>query len=89
MNLQTIRATSVAVNFTNKTIFQQKSKKMSPKLSKDARHDHFWIADEMLFESYMTIRGLRYRFRMDVKGMPDAECVTEEMLIFIEKEYLS
>jgi hypothetical protein len=58
-------------------------------LWKDERHDHFWIKDGWLFESYHTIRGLRFRKRMQVTGMPDTDCCTAEMIIYIEKEYMN
>jgi hypothetical protein len=50
-------------------------------LWKDQKHDHFWIADGILYESYKTIRGLRYRSRMAVPLMPDCEKCTNEMLL--------
>ena len=58
------------------------------KLYKDHKHDHYWIENEQLFESYQTLRGLRYRHLMEVKGMPDSDECTDEMIIYIEKEYL-
>ena len=58
------------------------------KLTKKHNHDHFWIDDGVLYESYNTIRGLRYMSILEVKGMPDSEKCTEEMLNYIEKEYL-
>ena len=57
-------------------------------LRKDRRHSHFWVEDERLFESYRTIRGLRYRYRFDVNGVADCERCTPEMLLYIAKEYL-
>jgi hypothetical protein len=56
-------------------------------LTKDRRHHHFWIEDENLFESYSTIRGLRYRHIAQVKGMPDTDKCPDEMITYIQKEY--
>lgn len=61
---------------------------ISQKLLKDENHDHYWIEEEVLYESYKTIRGLRFRRLLSVPGMPDSELCTEEMLVYIEKEYL-
>jgi len=60
----------------------------SKTLRKDKRHDHFWIQDEVLHESYHTIRGLRWRERIEVHGMPDEEICSPECIIYIEKNYL-
>ena len=38
-------------------------------LTKDKNHDHYWIEDDVLYESYRTIRGLRYRPVLEVFGM--------------------
>jgi len=57
-------------------------------LCKDHNHDHYWIEDEELYESYNTIRGLRYRHIMTVRGMPDCDDCTGAMITYIEKEYL-
>lgn len=59
------------------------------KLYKDHKHDHYWINDGQLYESYQTIRGLRYRHLLEVKEMPDCDKCTSEMIIYIEKEYLN
>lgn len=57
-------------------------------LWKDEKHDHFWIEDGELYESYQTIRGLRCRHRLSVNGMEPTERCTPEMLKYIEEEYL-
>ena len=31
------------------------------KLNKSHNHNHFWIEDSTVYESYNTIRGLRFR----------------------------
>lgn len=51
---------------------------------KDNRHDHFWIEDGMLCETYRTIRGLRHRFRYFV-DYPDRDKVSDKELIDVEK----
>lgn len=57
-------------------------------IQKKHNHDHFWIEDGVLYESYNTIRGLRYMEILKVPNMPDEEKVSEECLKYIEKEYL-
>jgi len=58
------------------------------KLTRDRKHDHFWIEDEILYESYNTLRGLRFRERFEVTGMPDTDNCPDDMLKYIEAEYL-
>lgn len=58
-------------------------------LSRDRRHSHFWIEDGELFESYHTIRWLRYRHRFSVNGLPDTDKCQPDMIKYIEAEYLS
>lgn len=58
-------------------------------LWKDERHSHFWISDGELYESYQTIRGLRYRHRCSVGDLPDAEKCSEPLLKYIEAEFLN
>lgn len=57
-------------------------------LYRDRLHDHYWIDDGELFESYHTLRGMRYRFLLDVNGMPDCDNCPEEMIAEIEEKYL-
>lgn len=54
------------------------------KLWRDRRHDHFWIEDGELYESYRTIRGLRWRHRLAVPGFPDCDKLEESQVAFIE-----
>lgn len=54
----------------------------------DKNHSHFWIKDEELYESYETIRGMRYRHRFSVAGLPDTDECSESMILYISKEYL-
>jgi hypothetical protein len=57
------------------------------KLSKRRNHDHFWIKDGTLFESYQTLRGLRFQEIMPIP-MADNDRLTEDDLIIIEQEFL-
>lgn len=59
-----------------------------PMLCKDERHSHFWIENGELYESYNTIRGLRYRWRLTVAGLPDTDKCSDSMLIYIESEFI-
>lgn len=54
-------------------------------ITKDRKHDHFWIEDGVLYESYQTIRGLRFREKLEVPNMPDCDRCTDEMIKEIEK----
>jgi hypothetical protein len=58
-------------------------------LTKDKNHDHYWIDDDVLYESYRTIRGLRYRPVLEVFGMANCEKCSPEMIMQIEKQYIS
>lgn len=69
-------------------ITKAKAVTAKPFLWKDKNHSHFWIENGVLYESYNTIRGLRYRTRLIVK-MPDCEFVTKEMIKTIEEKYLA
>lgn len=55
-------------------------------LIKSHNHDHFWIEDNILFESYKTIRGLRYRSIMEVM-LQDNDKLSESEIEFINKSY--
>lgn len=56
-------------------------------LKQDKNHDHYWIADEVLYESYQTIRGLRYRKIMNVKNEPDNEFLCELELLELQLKF--
>lgn len=58
------------------------------KLWKDENHDHFWIEDGVLYESYNTLRGMRYRYRMSVPLMPDSDQLTCDDIFYIETHFL-
>lgn len=59
------------------------------KLPKKTNHSHFFIENGILYESYNTIRGLRYLKVMDVLGMPNEKKCDEFCLYYIIKEYLN
>lgn len=64
-------------------------KMQSPrKISIDPRHDHYWIENEVLHESYHTIRGLRWRELLKVPGMSDDNNCSLDCLNYITKNYL-
>ena len=46
-------------------------------LTKSNRHNHFWIEDNIVYESYGTLRGLRYMPVAEVI-MKDKDFLTEE-----------
>lgn len=46
-------------------------------ITKKHNHDHFWIEDGILYESYNSIRGLRFNPIMSV-NYPDTEKCTDE-----------
>lgn len=58
------------------------------KINKSHNHSHFWIEDEKLFESYKTIRGLRYRFITTVVGFPNCDKCSDETIKEIEASHL-
>lgn len=53
----------------------------------NAQHDHYWIKDGILYESYHTIRGLRYRRFKDVPGMPDHDRCSPACVRYMWREY--
>lgn len=53
-------------------------------LNKHKNHDHYWICDGILYESYNTIRGLRFLEVLDVPGMSDNDKCTEQDLEIIQ-----
>ena len=56
-------------------------------IPKHYNHDHFWIEDGYLYESYQTIRGLRYQQIKYVPGMPDMGKCDNECINYLFKEY--
>lgn len=47
--------------------------KTTKRINDGSDHHHYWIENEILYQSYLTIRGLRYRVIQQVPGMPDTE----------------
>jgi len=58
-------------------------------LYKHKDHHHFFIKSEVLYESYNTIRGLKYQKIMLVSGMPNENKCDETCLRYISKEFLN
>ena len=56
-------------------------------IPKHHNHDHFWIEDGYLYESYQTIRGLRYQQIKYVPDMPDIDKCDAECINYLFKEY--
>lgn len=46
-------------------------------IQKSHNHDHFWVEDKILYESYNTIRGMRYR-KLFLIDYPDTEILPED-----------
>jgi hypothetical protein len=59
-----------------------------PALWRDDKHDHFWIEDGELYESYRTLRGLRWRHRLSVPETSDSERCSEDEIAKIEASFL-
>lgn len=57
------------------------------KIIKHLHHNHFWISSGILYESYNTLRGLRYCIITKI-NMPDNDDVSEELIKQIEEDYL-
>lgn len=57
-------------------------------LTKSKNHDHFFIDDGVLYESYNTIRGLRYMAVLNVAGMTDKDKLNEEDIKIINESFL-
>ena len=49
-------------------------------ITKSHNHNHFWIEDNTVYESYNTLRGLRYR--------PIAEVIMEDIEILSDDDIL-
>ena len=51
---------------------------------KSHNHDHFWCENNIVYESYNTIRGLRFRQLIELNfKYPDKELLTETMVTFL------
>ena len=57
-------------------------------LTKSPNHDHFWTENKIVYESYITIRGLRFR-QIAVLDFfyPDHEILTEPMINYLNKRF--
>jgi len=60
-------------------------------IPRGANHHHFWIEDSILYESYTTIRGMRYCFKMALENgaYADTDNVSGYLEECIAKEYFS
>lgn len=55
-------------------------------LTKSHNHDHFWTENNVVYESYNTLRGMRFREVMFLKSnYPDKEFLTQEEVDSINK----
>jgi len=54
-------------------------------MTKHEKHYKYWIKYGVLYESYTTLRGIRYRSIKEV-DMPDCDDCTDEMIEKIEGE---
>lgn len=52
-------------------------------IKKEESHDHFWIENKCLCESYKTIRGLRWRFITEV-DYPDCDNLSDDQITEIK-----
>lgn len=57
-------------------------------IKKHLNHSHFWVEDGKLYESYHTVRGLRHLFVCNTPDIPDNENCSEDMIKYIEKEFI-
>lgn len=58
------------------------------KIIKSHNHSHFWIENEDLFESYKTLRGLRYRLVRKAIGFKDCDKCSDETIKKLETSHL-
>lgn len=59
-------------------------------LTKSHNHDHFWTDNKIVYESYRTIRGLRFR-QIAVLWFfyPDHNKLTDPMIKYLNKRFES
>lgn len=51
---------------------------------KSHNHDHFWIENGIVYESYNTLRGLRYRELMNLDfEYPDSDKLSDSQVEFL------
>lgn len=56
-------------------------------ITETRNHHHFWIEDNILFESYMTLRGMRYRGLLQIEGFSDTDLCSDDVLLEIATKY--
>ena len=53
-------------------------------IRKSHNHDHFWTKNNVVFESYNTLRGLRFREIAELSfNYPNHEILTDKMVDFL------
>ncbi|MDR3026047.1 hypothetical protein [Chryseobacterium sp.] len=57
-------------------------------ITKHLNHYYFTVQEEHLYEVYKTIRGIRYLVVCDVPGIPDTEQCNDDLIKYVEREYL-
>lgn len=57
-------------------------------LSRHENHDHFWIEDGVLFETYNSELGQTFRYRMAVPLMGDNDRLSDADIFYIETHFL-
>ena len=57
-------------------------------LIKSPSHDHFWTENRIVYETYLTIRGLRFRQIAELWFYyPDHKILTEPMIEYLNKRF--
>lgn len=57
-------------------------------LTKSPNHDHFWTENKIVYESYRTIRGLRFRQIAELHFYyPDHQILTQPMIDYLNKRF--
>lgn len=63
---------------------------MENMITKSNNHIHFWIENNVVYESYNTLRGLRYRELIGLDfNYPDHEKLSDSMIIFLNNILIS
>ena len=53
-------------------------------ITKSHNHHHFWTEDNIVYESYSTLRGLRFRQILKLSfNYPNHEKLTDTMVTFL------
>lgn len=66
--------------------FGMKENEEVNELQKHPNHDHWWIRDGFLNESYNTLRGLRYMTICEAPDFDDDNFCTDEKAEYIFRE---